>query len=56
MSEKRDYYEVLGLAKGAGKSDIKSFDVTSKNATGGPHMLSDNAVSPLLAGNTPSEL
>ena len=39
-----------------GKSEIKSFEVTSKNATGGPHMLSDNAVSPLLAGNTPSEL
>ena len=38
------------------KSEIKSFEATSKMATGGPAVLVEDAVSPLLAGGTPSEM
>ena len=38
------------------KSEIKSFEATSKMATGGPAVLVEDTVSPLLAGGTPSEM
>ena len=38
------------------KSEIKSFEATSKMATGGPAVLVENTASPLLADGPPSEM